>query len=487
MKIKLLAKDFLIYGFSNILIKLISLVSLPIISRIFSVSDYGVIETVSSVVALFPTFIGLGYDVALLKEMVLEKDEGKSKTISTSIFIFLLSWGGIIVVFLILFAEPFSVWVLKSAEYAKTWRIACITIYVDVFFAFSLQLLRVQFKAKTYTLFNALFGIGQHLAVIVAVALFRGGINGYFYARLINSLLWTSVSVFYSRAYLTGRIEKECVIRVVSFGIPVMISSLAYWVFNLSDRLVLTSMASLEQTGYYSMALRVICLLPVIISVFSQAWTPRAFELYKDSPEDYKTLIESVHPYFAAVLSVIALGNIAGSRIILLVFTTSKYLPCLPVVVPLALAFIFEGLSKVTSVGIYVNNKTKDIAIAAWSSAILNLAINLLFMKKYGAVVGGISTLVSYVFVYLYYHIKSCRYLDLPFKLAKPILVVVLAGLTGLLFSCFSLRNAILDCAAKLVLVAGYTVLLLITRILNVNELRRWYERTKNERIPRDA
>ena len=214
----------------------------------------------------------------------------------------------------------------------------------------------------------------------------------------------------------------------------------------------------------------------MLVTVFGHAWIPRAFELYKNSPEKYIVVSEKAHVLFAVVFSVIVLANIAGAKLMIIVFSTRKYIPCLITIVPLALSCLFEGLSKITCVGIYLNDKTKDIALAAWISALINLTVNLLFMKKYGAVVGGISTMISYLFLYVFYYYRSCKYLGTPFNMGRPAIVIVFATITAIAINFVSVANDLLDCAAKLGIVVVFVAVLIMTKILDIKTVYKWMD-----------
>ena len=127
----------------------------------------------------------------------------------------------------------------------------------------------------------------QYAAIIFAVAILKSGIEGYFQASLVTTIIWSIIGLMLNQSLFHGKFDLHILKRLICFGVPIMISSLAYWVFNLSDRLVLTHFTNLEQTGLYSMAVKMTSILTLVATAFGQAWTPRAYEIYASEPDKY--------------------------------------------------------------------------------------------------------------------------------------------------------------------------------------------------------
>ena len=73
--LKKLSKDIVIYSFSEFIIYLIPLITVPIFTRIFSPSEYGILSLVTSVVAMLAVFLNLGMDNATERYFFDAKDQ----------------------------------------------------------------------------------------------------------------------------------------------------------------------------------------------------------------------------------------------------------------------------------------------------------------------------------------------------------------------------------------------------------------------------
>lgn len=472
MKLKSLMGDFIAYTFNSILLKILSIITLPILTRIFSVDEYGAIETISSSIALLPTFIGLGYDVAVLKELVNNKDQEQRQKTVTTISYFLSIWGGVVIVAGILFSNNISLILFGTADYSTIIKYALFLTYANLFSGLSVQLLRVEFRKKAFMVVSIGQSVCQYAAIIFAVAILKSGIEGYFQASLVTTIIWSIIGLMLNQSLFHGKFDLHILKRLICFGVPIMISSLAYWVFNLSDRLVLTHFTNLEQTGLYSMAVKMTSILTLVATAFGQAWTPRAYEIYASEPDKYSEFMETLHPILMSFFVFIALINVAVGRLMLVLFSTQNYLSSLYIMIPLAFSAVFQCMSKFVSMGIYFKNRTANIAKNTWISAIVNFGINIFFMKKYGAIVGGVSTLISYIYLYTVYYIMTCRYLKSKPVIIKPIIPVVIGMLITAIINGIKINNIFLDAIIKILITFIYPILLLNTHIISLDKIR---------------
>ena len=61
-KLKFLAKDSVVYGMAGALSKLFSLISLPILTRCFTVSEYGIVDLFATILTTFSLLVVFGQD-----------------------------------------------------------------------------------------------------------------------------------------------------------------------------------------------------------------------------------------------------------------------------------------------------------------------------------------------------------------------------------------------------------------------------------------
>ena len=103
---KSLLKGTLVYTLSNVVTKMGSLVFLPIITRLLTVEEYGIVGMLEPIATLFAVFLGLGIYNAQMKKYVDLKDDPKEfGSFLFSSFFVIIVFNLLVFLFLI---TPFS-------------------------------------------------------------------------------------------------------------------------------------------------------------------------------------------------------------------------------------------------------------------------------------------------------------------------------------------------------------------------------------------
>lgn len=475
MTIKKILKDFIFYGINGVIGKILALVTLPIITSIFTPGDYGIIETITSSIALLPLLLGLGYDMSIKKMVLVDagKDTQKISNIVSTIFWFLIVWGGFLTVILFFLSTPISILIFKSSQYHYTVRMAFINIYISLLFGFELTMLRVYFKSKQYTVINTCNTILTYLLIILFIARFKLGISGYFYAMMISGLVISLVTFLLIRKDIKFYFSFAILKSVLGFGIPVLTASLAYWIFNLSDRLILTRLANPTETGLYSMAIKITSIVPFIVMAFREAWVPRAYQMYHENNETFPVLLNKVHQYVLIAFGILGMANMVVAKLLLNVLSTESFYQSYILIAPLIYANILFPLTYVGSIGIYLSNKPKYISYMSWVSAILNLGLNVLLVPVIGALSASITTAISYFVLYVTYWYYTSKLMNWKLSFTKPLITLCILASFFVLTQFISYDNIILDVLVKIAIFALYIVVLFALRLCSFADIKK--------------
>lgn len=474
MKSKSFLKDFLLYGLNNAMAKVLALVAIPIITSVFSVAEFGIIETGISIFTVFSLFMGMGYDMALKKDLIIyRQDRTKSHDIIFTMLLFLSIWGAFLVGILSLCSSPLSRLLFASTDYRNVVLFAILSVYFNAFIGFILVICRTGFKIVRFAIISVLKLILEYSSIIYTIMVLKKGVAGYFGAMCIADSAYAIILLLVFRKELKGRFSFTILKESLKFSIPAMIAGLGYWVFNLSDKLMLTRLSSSTQTGYYSMAIKMLSVYTFIITAFKQAWVPRAFELYREDKAVFPSRLERMHHYAMALFSLVVVTNFAGLRLMILLFSNSEYLPSITIAAPLVMAFIFYPLAQVGSIGLYLSEKTRLLSRIVWVAALLNVIINVIWIPAYGGIIASISTLVAYFFIYVAYWWISCRYMKWSFSWFKPVFVLTTAAASIVGIYLINIQNIWIDIICKLAVVAVYLGIMLATRLIQIDYIKK--------------
>jgi O-antigen/teichoic acid export membrane protein len=403
-----LSKDFVVYGLGEVIVKAFSIITVPIYTRVFSPDEYGVLSYVSTLFGLFAAFLILGGDSAYARFFFEAKNRDQQKVITSTWIAFLGAWS-VVVCLLIL---PFGGWIAEASFGDRSTTIlittSLLTGPVWLVNRMCAQVLRNEFRSAAYTTLNVMSTLLIGFAVVAVVALHLG-ILGVLLGTLGAELVMLPVRLWTARSMFGRRFSAPLLRHLLAFGVPIVPTSLAYWVFLTSDRLILGKVSSLEQLGLYSIANSLVGLASIAISAFGQAWSPHSVKTYEDDRASAPAVYARVLTYALAGFGWLAVGLIAFGPELLEILTSPAYRDAAAAIAPLAIAMVAMASTQVTAGGISLMKKTKYLAIYAWLAAGINVVLNLVLDGPFGMIGAAWATTAAYVLLTLAYLVTSQR------------------------------------------------------------------------------
>lgn len=418
-----LFKDLLIYGTGDIFLKAATFLTLPFYTRIFTPEEYGIWSFVVTSVGLLNSILVLGGDSAYARFFFEAKTEKEKQLITSTWFGFLALWSGSVILFCLPFVGLFSTWSFGTREHGLLFTLTLLAAPVALINTMCGQALRNRFQAQTFVVINVaatLLSIGFSLfgAIVLKLGL-TGVLGGTFFAALVilPFRIWTV------RDLLSPTFSLQILRKLLKFGVPIVPSSLAYWVFAVSDRILLGKLSNLEQVGLYTVANQVTGILAFFNGALGQAWSPHAIRVYEEHQEYAPIFFGRVMAYVLAGFGLLSVGITTFSHEILMVLTTPSFHAASFAIGPLALAIAAYATTHVTALGISLKKKTHYFAMFSWVAALLNVGLNVLLIPKWGMMAACWTTLAAYVFLTAAYLTFSQRLLPVFYE-KKRILVV---------------------------------------------------------------
>lgn len=149
-----LFRQSIVYSFGSLAGPLLGVFMVPIYTRIFVPEDYGVISLVQITIAFLAVFLILGTDNASGRYYLDTKDEVDRKlTASTALFfrVFTLLSGSLVFIY---FAKIISSLIFKTDIYSVYLIIAVAALFFKQCGALFINMLRFNFRTRTYTILS---------------------------------------------------------------------------------------------------------------------------------------------------------------------------------------------------------------------------------------------------------------------------------------------------------------------------------------------
>lgn len=460
----LLLSNMIVYGFNQVIVVLIPMIMLPIYSRLLpDISVFGASSLTTTISTLASAIAGFGMFDAAVRFAFDNDDNEFKKKVCSSAFVFMLCSSLVVCLMIILLNRQISILFYGSSDYKGLVVIAGFMAFFTVMNSAALIPIRITNKKKI-TLINSLIK-AVATAVITLVLLFNGF---YLYAIPIGSLIGLIVSWFFSffavqRKYiLLKKADKELIKRMFVFAVPLMITFVSYWIYQSADKIMLSNISNLTETGIYSIGAKVGSVSGVLQNAFASGWAYFAFSTMKDA--DQKEMIARIFRLFTLICVVMSLSVMAFiSPVFRIVFAEGEYLAGAPICAALFFAPLQLTLMQIIGSQLLIAKKTKVYSLVQLFGAITNVIFNFILIQEFGARGAATSTLIGYSIPLLIMYFYLVNKKEIIFDI-KVIITLILSILLVIISTLYIYNELIV------MLVGSVGILLII--ILNISDLK---------------
>ncbi|MEN6348203.1 MAG: oligosaccharide flippase family protein [Syntrophomonas sp.] len=413
-------KSTLIYTCSNIAVAIVPFLLLPIMTKYLSTSDYGIISNYFLLVSITSSFVGVNVHGAI---MLAYYDQEK---IDLPLYIkncLLIIIGSVLVVSIIFL--PLKNMISNYTYIPVSWLWTVVVICsIQMIISINLNLWRINLFALKYSFFQitqTLTTLGFSIWLVVFWGLgWKGRIEGSFSVVLIYGIV--SIYCLYKDGWLKGKISvnKAYLKEALLFGLCIIPHGLGLIIMQLSDRLFITNMIGINETGIYSVGSQIGMAITLLTSSFLLAFQPWLYEKLSDGKPDSNKKIVIITYLFVigTIISSLILGTI--SPFIINLFVDKKFSGANMYVLWLALGYGFYAIYSLFVNFIAYTRRTGIISIITIVSCLINIGLNLRFIHLFGAIGSAYATCFAYLFMAflsIFFVIKEFRDIHwLPFR-----------------------------------------------------------------------
>lgn len=414
--LKALLKDTMVYGVADLFFKLLGLLSFPIFAHVFSVEEYGLIALALTVTGFLTIFhVGLHNAVARFYW----ENEKERRELVTTAYVFLLSLTICVSLAALCLLYPFAdrIW----DRYALSWSQLCLAAALLVpsqSCSYAEGVIRLHFAPWKFTLLASLRSTLELALTLLLVVYLEQGVSGYLLGVLLANCCAWPLGLFLIRRDFCWAFDRGIARRLVEFGSPFILASVAFWIFSSMDRWMLGTLSSVHEVGLYSVALKIGMVMNLLKSAFGQAWNPHAYKIY-EKQSDYKIVYSQTFSLWLSCLVILGACLCLFAPEFFYLTTPKDYWGASSVVLFSIVGMVFYGSCEVTALGISLKKKPGLISRAAWLGAISNLVLNYLWIPAYGAQGAAGATLLSHALTTSYYLYHSQRLHPIPLQLGR--------------------------------------------------------------------
>jgi O-antigen/teichoic acid export membrane protein len=392
-------------------VSLIQFVLIPIYTRIFNPTEYGILNLALLLVSIGTIIFGNWIATCVTRFLPYYQRIDKTPIFYSSLLLSLIL--SLIVFFFLTIPAFFFLRGYVDVGYQKVLHFVIALIPFSVVFQVSLSILRIKQQSKQYVIYNLTFAsVGATLGVLLAVFL-KLGSSGILLGQIIIVSFLGMVMFkgsFLSVANVGYRASSSSVIRQFAlYGFPAAASTIGTWLLSGSDRYVIGYFKGTADVGLYSMSHNVGDIILLITNAFTLAVVPALMLAWESENREATSYLLSQFTRIFFLVGLPAVGGISIlARPIFGLLTTESYYSASGVVPLIALGNFTYGLCLLSYTGLQTAMKSNIMARNWIIAGVINIVLNVILVPRFGYGAAAFTCLMSYVAL-LFLNVKSAN------------------------------------------------------------------------------
>jgi O-antigen/teichoic acid export membrane protein len=392
-----LIKNSGIYALASLASPFVSLLLTPFLAYHLTRTDYGTLAVLTTAISLVAgvTQLGLGSAFFRAYSYDYESKRDRSDVMSNVVLLLLLVTVPTVIV-TILVGSEISMLLFGTSSLNDTIRLSALVILLQNLTIPGLSWFRAENRAFFFSILSVASVLATLGANIVLVGVLHMGITGSLLAMGIGYMFITICTLPAILLFAGINVRPDIVKGLLTFGLPNVANFVSVWILQLSDRFLLSRIGTLSQTASYAVGYSLGGVLSsLVIAPFSLAWPSVMFAIAKR--DDAAAIFRLVFRWYVLVLLFAAFGLALADVAVLTLFFPPAYASAASIIPVISTSIMFYGIYIIFTVGISVQRKTWLAVIFTTISALVNVGLNLILIRPYGAMGAALSTLLAYV------------------------------------------------------------------------------------------
>ena len=404
-KLKTLAGDTIIYGFSTILGRLLNWLLTPFYLRTIAQYDFGVVVNVYSIIAVLLVIGTLGFETGYFRFV---NDTNRNKLFD-SLSAGVLLCGVLLTLLLHIFREPLCVWFEITGIHGNILLVTGLIILVDSLNSIPFAQLRFENKSLKYAVLRLVQVFVTVFFNILFLVVLKDQSFGTFHftkeysvfnillANLLGSLIITCYFLprYFKKEYdLNYSIFKQ----VFLYSLPLVGMGLFGMLNQNIEKIILVKLVH-DQDAYKSLAIYgANYKIGVLMAIFTQSFR-MAFEpfFFKESKQSDNTEIYAKALKYFTLFGMIIYAVVLLFLPVVNLLLTPEYVEGNKIIPLILLGQLFFGIYYSFSIWYKVTDRTYYGIIMSFVGLTVNTVLNIWLVPSIGYMGAAISTFVGYL------------------------------------------------------------------------------------------
>lgn len=437
----------------NVLTMLLGLLTFPILTRLLTREEYGILGLVSTTISIAVAFGKAGLSDGIIRFYREYTDTPERLSLFTStVLIRGTALATLTVVAYVLIFPHISDNLGISAKYLSCFMVMALYLFVRPLNIIVLNYLRTLGKTFFFNIINVSTKV---LSVILSLGLLVYIVKelyGYFLGLAFAEVAATIVLfrwLLSNYRFTFHNVSGELALNLLKFGLPLLLTELSYLLLSYVDRYMIIAYQGESVLGLYTVGYNLPSYLnDLIMFSLSYAVVPIYTELYmkegREKTEDFLSRI--LNYYFMAVIPICA-GYYAISHDLLVALASEKYAEAAVFSPVILIGLVFLGMNTILNAGLYLHKKSLQILAVMITALVVNVVLNVILLPGYGATGAAWARLVACAASSALAAYLSFRYLPIRINVRTLLYYLIASILMYLILMLFDTSHVWLNLA----------------------------------------
>lgn len=422
----------LVFAIGNFGSKILAYVMVLVYTHYIGKQDLGYYDLILTTVALFQPLVLMSFDEGIYRWLISD-NYNKQVVMSTCI----KATG---------FTTSISTLLLLVFNYYFHFQ------YISLIVAFSISnimysmfqnVIRGLTKNRLYAGSGILNSFLLLAIELLCLIVFNLGIDGLLLSKIVANII-TIIFIYIKEPLFHGFIKKSfdkaMAKSVFCYSMPLVPNQISWWIVNASDRYVILAVLGVAYNGIYTISNKFPTVITTITGIVYFALQETMIKEY--NAEDRDEFYSSTFKNYYKLLFTLVCCAVPATKVIIEWFVSAEYCDAWRYTGFLYLSTVFSALSSFLGIGYQISKETKRSVASTVSAAVVNIVINIVFMKIIGLHAATLSTLIAYLSLFIIRIVHSRKYFTLK---VNWLFFIALVGLSIIIIVVSYLSNAVLN------------------------------------------
>ena len=381
-----------LYGLAGATGKAVALVTVPVLSRILSPSEYGLADLANSMAGMLVIVAMFAGDVPAARLLGRARTVGERGSVLSTYVWTAIVLGVVVGVALLPFVGTITGGLWDAPDRAGLALLSLLLIPVSAAQAALVTTQRLESRPKQFATLSTIDLLAQMLLAVLFAAI-GGGATGMVAGFVLGSVVGLSAAAYLAPPAARRRPNVRLAVGMIREGFAFVPAMIGFTVANVAARYLLVQSEGQTAVGLFAVAIRMAGLMLLVSTAFGLAWGPLG--LAQPAGERTARLFGRVMAAFStlAVLSALALAAV-GPELISVV-SGDQYRAGSVMLPGLLLSAAMSGGFYVLLVAAGVSQRGRAVSVASVAGAILQVATTWVLLPQLHLQAVGVGALAG--------------------------------------------------------------------------------------------